>query len=103
MSLHRSTEVAAWQAAHPARRFVFHFLPVHSSWLSFIEVWFSILSRKCLKRANFPDATVATDQIAAFIITYNRHSAHPFSWKKGVRFYQRLKDKLGKQKETVAA
>lgn len=105
VSLHRSKEVAAWLVAHPERRFVFHFLPVHSSWLSFIEVWFSILSRKCLKRANFPDATVATAQIEAFITTYNRYSAHPFSWKKGVRFYQRLKDKLAGRSapEAVAA
>jgi hypothetical protein len=26
--------------------------------------------------------------------TYNTHMAHPFEWKKGVRFYKRLKDKL---------
>lgn len=103
VSLHRSNEVTAWQATHPARRFVFHFLPVHSSWLSFIEVWFSILSRKCLKRAHFPTATVAGEQIETFITTYNIHLAHPFSWKKGVRFYQRLKDKLAQQKELPVA
>ena len=94
VSSHRSAEVARWLDAHPARRFVFHFLPVHASWLSFIEVWFSILSRKCLKRAAFPDAPTAAEQIEAFIATYNTHLAHPFTWKKGVRFYQRLKDKL---------
>jgi transposase len=105
VSLHRSKEVAAWQAARPKRTFAFHFLPVHSSWLSFIEVWFSILSRKCLKRASFSNATVATEHIDAFIATYNRHSAHPFSWTKGVRFYQRLKDKLAARAapEAVAA
>jgi hypothetical protein len=26
--------------------------------------------------------------------TYNTHMAHPFEWEKGVRFYQRLKDKV---------
>jgi hypothetical protein len=86
--------VARWLDARPARTFVFHFLPVHASWLSFIEVWFSILSRKCLKRADFPDAATAAEQVEAFIATYNTHLAHPFAWKKGVRFYQRLKDKL---------
>ena len=29
-----------------------------------------------------------------FIATYNAHKAYPFTWRKGVRFYQRLKDKL---------
>jgi len=94
VSSHRSAELAVWLAYRPWRRFVFHYLPVHSSWLSFIEVWFSILSRKCLKRARFPDATTATREILAFIATYDTYQAHPFTWKQGVRFYQRLKDKL---------
>jgi DDE superfamily endonuclease len=94
VSSHWSAEVRAWRAARPQRTFVFHFLPVHASWLSFIEVWFSILSRKCLRRASFADASVATQEIEAFMLTYNTHLAHPFEWRKGVRFYQRLKDKI---------
>lgn len=57
-------------------------------------MWFSILGRKCLKRADWAEAAAAVHAIEGFIATYNRHQAHPFSWKKGVRFYQRLKDKL---------
>jgi DDE superfamily endonuclease len=94
VSSHWSAEVAHWLATHPQRTFLFHFLPVHASWLSFIEVWFSILSRKCLRRADFADASIATQQIEAFMLTYNTHMAHPFAWNKGVRFYQRLKDKI---------
>jgi hypothetical protein len=94
VSSHRSAEVAAWLADHPRRTFHFHFLPVHASWLSFIEVWFSILSRKCLRRADFADAMSAGQEIEAFMINYNAHLAHPFEWKKGVRLYKRLKDKI---------
>jgi len=94
VSSHRSAEVARWLDAGPDRTFRFHFLPVHASWLSFIEVRFAILSRKCLRRAAFPDAATAAAQIEAFILTYNTHLAHPVAWKKGVRFSQRLKDKL---------
>lgn len=94
VSSHRSAELAVWLAFRPWRRFVFHYLPVHGSWLSFIEVWFSILARKCLKRASFPDAATAAQEILAFIATYDAHQAHPFTWRKGVRFYQRLQDKL---------
>src|SRR5206468_411549 len=90
VSSHRSAELAVWLAYRPWRRFVFHYLPVHSSWLSFIEVWFSILSRKCLKRARFPDATTATREILAFIATYDTYQAHPFTWKQGGRFLERL-------------
>jgi transposase len=103
VSSHWSTEVSAWVAARPRRTFVFHFLPVHGSWLSFIEVWFSILSRKCLRRADFADASIATQQIEAFMLTYNTHMAHPFEWRKGVRFYQRLKDKLAARSERQLA
>jgi transposase len=103
VSSHWSAEVASWLDSHPHRRFVFHFLPVHASWLSFIEVWFSIISRKCLKRADFADATVATQQIEGFIATYNTHSAHPFEWKKGVRFYKRLKAKIAARQELQLA
>ena len=94
VSSHWSAEVRAWVAARPQRMFLFHFLPVHASWLSFIEVWFSILSRKCLRRAAFANPSIATQEIEGFMLTYNTHMAHPFEWKKGVRFYQRLKDKI---------
>jgi hypothetical protein len=67
------------------------------------EVWFSILGRKCLKRADFPDATIATQQIEGFMTTYNTHLAHPFEWKKGVRFYKRLKDKIAARSESQLA
>ena len=103
VSSHWSAEVRTWLDSHPQRTFVFHFLPVHASWLSFVEVWFSILSRKCLKRADFVDATVATRDIEGFMTTYNIHMAHPFEWKKGVRFYKRLKDKIAARSELQLA
>jgi len=103
VSSHWSAEVGSWLDAHPQRTFVFHFLPVHASWLSFIEVWFSILSRKCLRRADFADASVATEQIEGFMTTYNTHLAHPFEWKKGVRFYKRLKDKIAARSQLQLA
>jgi len=103
VSSHWCAEVAGWLQAHPQRTFVFHFLPVHASWLSFIEVWFSILSRKCLRRADFANLTIASQQIEAFMLTYNTHLAHPFEWKKGVRFYQRLKDKIATRSDLQLA
>ncbi len=91
--LHCSAEVALYVAYRPWR-LRFHWLPTHASWLSFIEVWFAILSKKCLKRSELADFAAAEQHITAFIATYNAHHAHPFTWRKGVRFYQRLKDKL---------
>ena len=34
-------------------RIQFHFTPKHASWLNQIEIWFSILARKLLRRASF--------------------------------------------------
>src|SRR5271169_6032883 len=33
-----------------AHRICFHFTPKHASWLNQIEIWFSILARKILRR-----------------------------------------------------
>ena len=91
--MHASAEVALYLYYRPGR-FAFHWLPVHASWLSFVEAWFAILTKKCLKRAELADFADAARTIAAFLATYNAHHAKPFTWKKGVKFYQRLKDKL---------
>jgi len=37
----------------PTHRIVFHYTPKHASWMNQIEIWFSILIRKVLKRGNF--------------------------------------------------
>ncbi|WP_204140400.1 transposase, partial [Halomicronema sp. CCY15110] len=38
---------------NPEHRLVVHFTPKHCSWLNQIEIWFSILMRKLLRRASF--------------------------------------------------
>ncbi len=59
VSLHRSAEVAVWLARRPWRTFAFLWLPTHACWLSFVEVWFAILSKKCLKRSELADFAAA--------------------------------------------
>jgi hypothetical protein len=95
--MHQSAEVAVYVYYHPDR-FQFHWLPTHASWLSFIEAWFAILSKKCLARSELAAFAAAEQTITDFIATYDAHHAHPFTWKKGIRFYQRLKDKLAQSR-----
>lgn len=95
--MHQSAEVAVDVYDHPDR-FQFHWLPTHASWLSFIEAWFAILSKKCLARSELAAFAAAEQAITDFIATYDTHHAHPFTWKKGIRFYQRLKDKLAQSR-----
>jgi transposase len=64
----------------PSHKIVFHYTPKHASWLNQIEIWFSILVRKLLKRGNFTSAQDLEAQVRQFIEYYNRTMAKPFRW-----------------------
>jgi hypothetical protein len=63
----------------PQRWIQFVYLPTHTSWLNQIEIWFSILVRRLLRRGNFPSTDELRAHILAFIAYFNRH-AKPFRW-----------------------
>jgi transposase len=62
-----------------SHRIQFVYTPTHTSWLNQIELWFSILVRRALKRGNFPSLEALRERIEAFIAYYNR-TAKPFRW-----------------------
>jgi len=64
----------------PSHRIVFHFTPKHASWLNQIEMWFSILARKVLRRGNFTSLADLEKRISDFIDFFNRTLAKPFRW-----------------------
>ena len=45
-----------------------------------VEIWFSVLMRKLLKRGNFTSLTDLKAKVLAFIQYYNRTMAKPFKW-----------------------
>ena len=59
---------------------IFHFTPRHASWLNQIEIWFSILVRKLLRRGNFATKKELRTKIEQFIDYFNRTMAKPFRW-----------------------
>ena len=61
-------------------RIVFHFTPKHASWINQIEIWFSILVRKLLRRGNFTSKQHLKQRIEAFIAYFNAAMAKPFRW-----------------------
>jgi hypothetical protein len=63
-----------------AHRLVVHFTPKHCSWLNQIEIGFSILVRKLLRRATFTSQADLKAKILAFIEYFNRTMAKPFKW-----------------------
>jgi len=64
----------------PTHKITFHFTPKHASWLNQIEIWFSILARKVLKRATFTSTQDLKAKIEAFIEYFNKTMAKPFKW-----------------------
>jgi transposase len=61
-------------------RIRFVYTPKHSSWLNQVELWFSILVRKLLKRAGFSSLEDLRQRILKFIEYFNRTMAKPFKW-----------------------
>lgn len=74
---HTGKEVQAWLAKHP--RFVFHFTPVHCSWMNQVEQWFGILKRKRLRVVNFASKAELAQRLMAFVAEWNER-CHPFNW-----------------------
>jgi transposase len=76
-SSHRSKATKAWLGAHP--RFTVCYTPVHASWLNQVELFFSILTRRLLRRGEFTSHQDLTDKIMNFIEVYDR-TTKPFRW-----------------------
>jgi DDE superfamily endonuclease len=91
---HPSTAPARLQALDE-RLIVVH-LPVHASWLNQVELYFSILKRKALQPADFPDLHALKRRVMLFQVRYNEH-AEPFTWNYTRRdlaaYLQRLKQR----------
>ena len=64
----------------PTHRIRFVYTPKHCSWLNQIEIWFSILVRKLLRRGSFTSTDDLRARILAFIAYFNTTMAKPFKW-----------------------
>ena len=77
LSAHKTDKVAEFLVAHPHVHL--HYTPTHASWLNQVELFFSILERRLLRRGEFASTEELADRIIAFIKDYNRRAA-PFRW-----------------------
>jgi transposase len=64
----------------PTHRIRFVYTPKHTSWLNQVEIWFSILVRRLLKRASFTSVDELRQRIVAFMDYFNQTMAKPFKW-----------------------
>jgi transposase len=76
-SSHTSKLTKAWLETHT--RFVVHYTPVHASWLNQVEAFFSILTRKVLRRGEFDSREDLVTKMLKFI-EHHAETAKPFKW-----------------------
>lgn len=76
----RSQATRAQFLSAPDHRLRFVYTPKRASWLNQIELWFSILRRRLLRRGNFVSVQHLSDRIHAFIEYFNNTLAKPFQW-----------------------
>lgn len=66
--------------ADPTHRIRFVYTPKHCSWLNQVEIWFSVLVRRLLKRGEFKSRAELRERIEAFILYFNETLAKPYRW-----------------------
>jgi len=76
----KSMETRAEFLKDQCHRIRFVYIPKHTSWLNQIEIWFSILVRKLLKKGNFSSKEILKERILKFIEFFNKTMAKPFKW-----------------------
>lgn len=74
---HKHSKVLEWLANHP--RWTFHFTPTSASWLNAVEGFFSIITRRKIRRGVFKSVADLKDAIKRYIKAHNKNSK-PFLW-----------------------
>jgi transposase len=65
---------------NPTHRIRFVYTPKHTSWLNQVQLWFSILVRRLIKRGTFTSVEDLGERILEFIEYFNQTMAKPFKW-----------------------
>ena len=74
---HNHPKVKAWLAKHP--RFELHFTPTSSSWLNMVEIFFSKLTDKAIRRGIFHSVPDLIQAIETYLAAHNQNP-EPFQW-----------------------
>lgn len=83
LNIHKDGACSRWTEFNRkyAGKFEFHYTPKHASWVNQIEVFFSILNRRCLRLSSFRSKEELREAVMMFIRIWNEKEGHPFKWK----------------------
>jgi transposase len=76
---HKHPEVKEWLEKHP--RYHLHFTPTSAWWMNQVEIWFSILTTRQIRRGIFKSVKDLVSTIEKYIKTHNQDPT-PFVWTK---------------------
>jgi len=82
LNIHKDGPSLRWTTFNQRHnnKFEFHYTPIHASWVNQVEIFFSILQKRCLKWANFHSTDELKEKVMAFIKRWNELDGHPFNW-----------------------
>jgi len=82
LNIHYDGKADRWMRfnARHGNRFVFVYTPKHASWVNQVEIFFSIVQRKCLRHGSFASKTELRTALLDFVAHWNKDLAHPFRW-----------------------
>ncbi len=63
-----------------SHRIRFVYVPKHTSWLNQVEIWFSVLSRRVIRRGSFTSKADLRNRLLDFVEYFNRTMAKPYKW-----------------------
>ena len=66
--------------SEPSHKVVFHFTPLHGSWLNQVELFFSVVSRQFLRCGDFASVADFTARLQRWLDDYNDRKAHAYRW-----------------------
>ena len=88
---HKHPKVRAWLDRHP--RWVFHFTPTSGSWLNAVENFFSVLTRRQIRRGVFKSIVDLQAAINRYLKQHN-DDPKPFVWTKPAKSILAKLDRL---------